>query len=245
MDKNKNLSTFDQQVAAHGLTPPVEPNEHNVLGPRWFQHELTLPDGASTEIDLKDGDFLATDRMVDARFGSPGNLDFIAHILGVQLVGFSSEWTDLPASEKAKVVEGITMECTQKSIPYAEALGMHIQEAYADQYVDVDSDNTALEIYGSCNGGPLLLDEPWTLNLATDRWKISFNDVDQPAGGIRLFFRWFGFFAPNDVPRAKLIELGNGMTIPCGARGIPNASRAVFNGRTTDMVKLRMPRGIK
>lgn len=238
------METLDEQVVVHGMTPPTQPNQSNIIGPRWFKHIITLPDGATDEIDLKDGAILKTDAMIEARFGTPGN-DFIAHILGFHVVGYSAGWVDLPASEKAKILKGITVECTQGGLPFAERLGNHIAELLGDQFTDVDSDNATLEIYGHANGAPLVLEDPWTINMGGDQLKLSFNNVDQPAGGVELEFQWFGFFAPNDVPRAKVLDLARGVRIQTNGRGIPHNQRGVFGRAAAKASMLKAGKGYK
>lgn len=238
------MNTLEEQAVAHGVTPPTQPNSQNIIGPRWFDQIVSVPNAATTEVDLKAGAVLATDPMINARFGTPGN-DFIAHVLGFHVGGFSAGWVDLPASEKAKVIKGMTVECTQSGLPFAERLGPHIYELLGDQYVDVDSDNTTLEIYGHTNGAPLLLEDPWTINLGGDQWKITWNSVTQPAGPIEMLFQWFGFFAPSDVPRAEILKLANGIQVPCKGKGIPHEMRGIFGKSAAQARMLRMGRGHK
>lgn len=238
------MNTLEEQAIAHGVVPPTQSNDFNIIGPRWFRHIIEIPNAATTEVDLKTGSILATDPMINARFGTPGN-DFIAHIIGFHVGGFSAEWVDLPASEKAKVLKGMTVQCTQGGLPFAERLGPHIYELLGDQYTDVDSDNATLEIYGQANGAPLILDDPWTINLGGDQLKLTWNSTTQPAGPIEMLFEWFGFFAPNDVPRAKIIELQNGIKINAAGKGIPHGVRGAFGRQAAQANMLRVGKGYK
>lgn len=238
------MNTLEEQAVSHGMVPPTQGSGQNIIGPRWFSHIIEVPNAGTDEIDLKSGSILATDPMINARFGTPGN-DFILHITAFHVAGFSAEWVDLPAAEKAKIIKGMTVQCTQDGLPFAERLGPHIYELLGDQYVDVDSDNTTLEIYGHANGGPLVLDTPWTINLGGDQLKLTWNSVTQPAGPIEMLLEWFGFFAPSGVPRAEVLKMANNVQIPTKKKGIPHSARGAFGRQAAAANMLRAGKGYK
>lgn len=238
------MSTLTQYYLEHELPLPITPGS-TVLGPRWFQHQVNIPNAATTAIDLRTGSILATDPMINARFNTPSDSpDYTAHVVAAHVVPFDDGWADLNLAEKEKTLEGIRMTCTMNSVPYAEPLGMHVQDAFADQFTDVDSDNTTLQIYGHANGAPLQLIQPWTLDLSNDSWKIEFNSVTQPAGPLKAWFRWFGVFAPNTISKAQIVKIG-GHDIACPGGRISPLANARFSKGAIPMERLRLGRGLK
>ncbi len=236
--------SLTQFFLEHELPMPVTPGS-KVLGPRWFQFQVEIPNASSDSIDLRAGSILATDPMIDARFNTPSNSpDFTAHVVAAHFIPFDAGWADLDLVDKEKTLEGVRMSCTMASVPYAEPLGLHTQDAFADQFVDVDSDNTALNLYGHANGEPLQLIHPWTLDLANDSWQIEFNNVNQPAGPLKAWFRWFGVFAPNTEGVAEAIQMGD-MQVRCPHGRLPKGTAARFNRAQIPASRLRLGRGLK
>lgn len=235
--------SLSQIILDHGLRPPQAHNA-DYLGPKWFSNLVSLPNAATTAIDLKDSTVIDTDQSIAGRFDSlQSNPDYYAHVEAVELNIFGGAWAALALTEKQKVLEGAYLYCKQEGIVVQESLAPAISEAYNEQFVSFDSDATAAEVVrGNVKGGPMFLARPLTLNLAQDPWEIRFSTAT-PAGPIKAHFKWFGIFAPHAIGISKELKIlaGNkARQMACAAGGRVNANQAAWFDQRSGMLGARV-----
>lgn len=219
---------------AHGLRPPVDSIVDEFVGPGWFSHIVSIPNAATTAQSLRNGAIFTTDASIAERWGTNADSqqDRIVHVEQVHVNIFGGAWQALALTEKQKLVEGLEMMAKQGGAKTRYSLGDHIMEAYQDQLVTFDSDNTSASVvYGALNGPPLVLPRPLTLDLSSDEWELQFNTAT-PAGPIKAHFRWYGFAAVKTldiIPKSGVVTLPNGERAACGKRGVFGAQHGLFD----------------
>ncbi len=220
-----SLASF---IVANGLRPPVQPAQH-VLGPKWFTHDIVIPDGTTADINLRTNTVLASEPSLKAMFGDlDTNADLKFHIEAVEIKIWDEAWAAATMAEKRKLLEGIYLYGKKGSAEMSESLRDHITEQFCDQFVTFDSDGTdAIVQRGQVKGALLMLDKPWTLDINVDQLAIK-TDVAYPSGPIDASFRWFGVAAHKDVAWGE-IEFDDGSKVSCEKGGMCHEDYVAFD----------------